>query len=98
MTPIKLNWHNTLTHTPLPIAYYTHNPSFQIAVIRGENNVSPPSTSIRQTTQQDLLTLGNHVGRTLLKDEFDTLVLRLSLGQQVVGHLVTDVRQALQQR
>lgn len=74
---------------PLPVKSFGQ-PSLAIAL--AEVPQPKPVVSNRQTqrVRNDILSLFGHVAGTLLRDELDTMVLRLSLGQQVAVHLRRD--------
>ena len=69
---------------PLPVRTFGQ-PALAIALAE----LPRPKKSARQTQRlrSDLLALFGHVAGELVRDELDTMVLRLSLGQQVAVRL-----------
>ena len=85
-------------HPPLPRVRFLPKPDLAIALAQRPAPAAQPRAQMqRQRDQQhiraDLLSLLGHVAQSLLKDEFETIVLRLSLGEQVVVHLKNDFLQ-----
>lgn len=72
---------------PLPVKTFGQ-PTLSIALAQPPEPL-PPNRKV-QRLRSDLLSLFGHVAGTLVRDELETMVLRLSLGQQVAVHLRRD--------
>lgn len=55
--------------------------------------VHQPARRTMQHMRDDLTTLFGHVVQELLRDEFESVILKLSLGQQVAVHLQDSLAQ-----
>lgn len=71
----------------LPLKTFGH-PTLTIAL--AEPPVATQPARQAQRVRTDLLALFGHVAGELVRDELDTMVLRLSLGQQVAVRLRQD--------
>lgn len=72
---------------PLPVKTFGQ-PTLSIALAEAPAPVTPRRKAQRVRT--DIIALFGHVAGTLVRDELETMVLRLSLGQQVAVHLRQD--------
>jgi hypothetical protein len=77
----------TVTAQPLPVKTYGH-PHLTIALAERPQPVADARKA--QRVRSDLVSLFGHVAGSLVRDELETMVLRLSLGQQVAVHLRQD--------
>lgn len=82
-------------HQPLPRTRFLLKPEITLALAEKPAAPATPEAALGRDRAQahirdDLMSLLGHVAQSLLKDEFDSIVLRLSLGEQVAVHLKRD--------
>lgn len=84
MTPAN----SSHTQPPSLILRTSHQPPRLVLALA--DIPAPRTTTLsprHQRTLDDIGALFGHVARTLIQDQFDSILLKVSLGQQVVTHL-----------
>lgn len=94
-------WHSLWQQPPAVALAPQVSPTFsqtapEVVLVLLETPSSRPSSAPTRRTMQhvrnDLTTLFGHVAQELLKDEFESIILKVSLGEQVAVHLRDSLR------
>lgn len=80
-----------LQATPPPLISLARTPKLVLDLAQPPRH-KPITPRKREQVLADVGNLFGHVARALLQDQFDSVILKVSLGRQVVEHLRADLQ------